>query len=399
MLCRDRAIHTDVGVAVVDAAAIQRLAAHADDGDFRRDGDAEPIHQIVLRIAKDAQREGEFLRVLADGVRVLARIGVHQPEPDALFRERVIQAADLGRVAIGNGTVGGRENERVGADGRRGGKRIDRTALEVNDAQFGPGDGGRREQENRRRQADKTHRAIIMQADRSMKRPKAVGQTPAGFRTSALIIFAIALIVRLLHVWQMRDTLFFSVLMGDSRGYDTWARQLAAGDWLGTEVFYQAPLYPYVLGVIYALIGRDLLAVRLIKAVLGGVSSVALGYAGWRLVSPAAGLVAGLMLALYPPAIFFDGLVQKSVLDVLFVCLALAIAGAIVATGGRPRAWLLLGVVMGALSLTRENALALVAVVLVWAASPCPAVPRWTLAALGRRRRGARDRAAAGGGA
>ena len=238
-----------------------------------------------------------------------------------------------------------------------------------------------------------------MQADRSMKRPKAVGQTPAGFRTSALIIFAIALIVRLLHVWQMRDTLFFSVLMGDSRGYDTWARQLAAGDWLGTEVFYQAPLYPYVLGVIYALVGRDLLAVRLIQAVLGGVSSVALGYAGWRLVSPAAGLVAGLMLALYPPAIFFDGLVQKSVLDVLFVCLALAIAGAIVATGGRPRAWLLLGVVMGALSLTRENALALVAVVLVWAASPASAGAALDAGRTGRRRRGARDRAAAGGGA
>jgi hypothetical protein len=29
------------------------------------------------------------------------------------------------------------------------------------------------------------------------------------------------------------------------------------------------------------------------------------------------------MLALYAPAIFFDGLLQKSVLDVFFVCLAL----------------------------------------------------------------------------
>ena len=28
------------------------------------------------------------------------------------------------------------------------------------------------------------------------------------------------------------------------------------------------------------------------------------------------------MLALYAPAIFFDGLLQKSVLDVFFVCLA-----------------------------------------------------------------------------
>ena len=36
-----------------------------------------------------------------------------------------------------------------------------------------------------------------------------------------------------------------------------------------------------------------------------------------------AGVVAGLMLALYAPAIFFDGLLQKSVLDVFFICLAL----------------------------------------------------------------------------
>ena len=50
--------------------------------------------------------------------------------------------------------------------------------------------------------------------------------------------------------------------MGDARGYDAWARRLAAGDWIGTDVFYQAPLYPYFLGVVYALAGHDLLAVR-----------------------------------------------------------------------------------------------------------------------------------------
>src|ERR1700752_864208 len=131
-----------------------------------------------------------------------------------------------------------------------------------------------------------------------MKRPsaRATRARPAGFRIPALVIFAVASSVRLLHVWQMRDTLFFSVLMGDSRGYDAWAQRLAAGDWMGTEVFYQAPLYPYFLGVVYSMFGRDLRAVRLIQAGLGGVSAVALGHAGRRLVSPAAGIAAGLML-------------------------------------------------------------------------------------------------------
>ena len=182
----------------------------------------------------------------------------------------------------------------------------------------------------------------------------------------ALVIAAIALGLRLVHVWQMRDTLFFSVLMGDARGYDAWAREIASGDWLGREVFYQAPLYPYFLGTLYSIFGRDLLIVRLVQAALGALSCVALGYAARQLIGRPAGLIAGLMLACYPPAIFFDGLIQKSVLDVLFMTGSMALVAMLVRGGSQPRLWIALGAALGALSLTRENALVLVAVVVVW---------------------------------
>jgi len=55
-------------------------------------------------------------------------------------------------------------------------------------------------------------------------------------------LFLVAMAVRLLHLWAIRDTAFFTVLMGDARAYDLWAQRLAAGDWIGTDVFYQAPL-------------------------------------------------------------------------------------------------------------------------------------------------------------
>jgi len=48
-----------------------------------------------------------------------------------------------------------------------------------------------------------------------------------------LAIFATALAVRLVHVWQIRASPFFSVLMGDSHGYDDWAQRIAGGDWIG----------------------------------------------------------------------------------------------------------------------------------------------------------------------
>jgi tetratricopeptide (TPR) repeat protein len=182
------------------------------------------------------------------------------------------------------------------------------------------------------------------------------------------VVFAVALGVRLVHLWQMRDTVFFSVLMGDSRGYDTWARQIAAGDWFGRDVFYQAPLYPYFLGTLYAAFGRDLLAVRIVQAFLGAAGCVALSFAVTRLVSARAGLLAGLMLALYPPAIFFDGLIQKSVLDVLLIAVVTAVAAQIIASGDSRGRWLALGVAVGALALTRENAIVLAAVLGLFAA-------------------------------
>ena len=207
---------------------------------------------------------------------------------------------------------------------------------------------------------------------------------PAWF---ALAIFGVALLIRLVHVWQLRRSPFFTLLMGDSRGYDEWAQRIAAGDWIGREVFYQAPLYPYLLGVIYAVAGRHLLLVRIIQALIGSASCAFLALAAARLFSRRAGIAAGLLLALYAPAIFFDGLLQKSVLDVFFVCLALWLISLSEKTGENaktaekhaerhisrrslrsPRFFLYvaLGLTMGGLALTRENALVFIVVILGW---------------------------------
>jgi tetratricopeptide (TPR) repeat protein len=190
----------------------------------------------------------------------------------------------------------------------------------------------------------------------------------------ALLIFGAAFAVRIIHVFQIKPSPFFDVLMGDANGYDQWAQRLAAGDWIGSDVFYQAPLYPYFLGLVYKIFGRDLLAVRIIQALIGSASCALLGMAGARLFSKRVGVIAGLALALWAPAIFFDGLLQKSVLDVFFVCLALWLIARIAAAdpdspakaGGYKRLWVALGGTMGALALTRENALIFIAVIVVW---------------------------------
>ena len=196
----------------------------------------------------------------------------------------------------------------------------------------------------------------------------ALALAPARFGwRSAAVVFALALAVRLIHIWQIREAPFFTVLMGDSRAYDDWAQQIARGDWLGRDVFYQAPLYPYFLGTLYTLAGRDLALVRVCQAILGSAACVLLASAGSSLFSARVGLIAGLGLALYAPAIFFDALLQKSVLDVFFVCLVVWLLSGLITSPRMRSSWFWLGVAIGALTLTRENAIVFSVVALLWA--------------------------------
>ena len=196
--------------------------------------------------------------------------------------------------------------------------------------------------------------------------------------SAAATIFLVALSLRLVHLWQVSATPFATILFGDAQSYDAWAQTIAGGDPLGDRVFYQAPLYPYFLGAIYWMLGHDVAVARACQALVGSVSSVLLGAAAARLFTRTTGIVAGLALAAYAPAIFFDGLIQKSVLDIFFVCLILWLlsglagppiapgASSSFADGGGLRSWFALGLALGGLCLSRENALVLVAVVFVW---------------------------------
>jgi tetratricopeptide (TPR) repeat protein len=187
-----------------------------------------------------------------------------------------------------------------------------------------------------------------------------------NFAPAAFVIFVVAFTLRFIHIWQIGRSPLFATLLGDARSYDEWAQRIAGGEWIGRDVFYQAPLYPYFLGTIYSLAGRSLMGVRIVQAVIGACSCVLISAAARRLFSARVGLIAGLMLAIYAPAIFFDGLLQKSVLDVFFVCLALWLISESSGAGSLSSRWLPLGLAIGGLSLTRENALVFTIVVLGW---------------------------------
>ncbi len=180
-----------------------------------------------------------------------------------------------------------------------------------------------------------------------------------------MLIAAIAAAVRFVHTASIAGTPFARLLVGDGKGYDRWAAAIVAGDWIGHETFYQAPLYPYTLAAVYAAFGHDPMIVRWVQALAGSLACVLLALGASRFVNPSAGFIAGLLLAIYPPAVFFDGLVQKASLDNLLMCGLLAVLGAYFVSG-RPRLLAWAGLVLGLFALTRENALVFLAILAAW---------------------------------
>ncbi|HEX2244026.1 MAG TPA: glycosyltransferase family 39 protein, partial [Gammaproteobacteria bacterium] len=190
---------------------------------------------------------------------------------------------------------------------------------------------------------------------------------PEEARFWFLSIIAVAFTLRLVYLFQIDTIPLFEHLAGDARTYYEWGGRIAAGDWLGAGVFYQAPLYPYLLGVLQFFFGETLWLVRLIQITLGALSCSLIFLIGQHLFSRPAGIISGFILAGYGPALFFDGLIEKSNLDLflLTVLLFLIFSPGAEVTLAK---WFAAGTVLGLLALSRENALILIAVVPCWIA-------------------------------
>lgn len=182
-----------------------------------------------------------------------------------------------------------------------------------------------------------------------------------------LVVCCLALLVRLIYIHETRGVPTLHHLVGDAAGYKAWATAIASGAWIGKEPFYQAPLYPYWLAVLQLGGVSDVATIRLAQSVMGAASAGLLTVAAALHFGRRIGLVSGLMLALYPPAIFFDGIIQKASLATALTCAMLALVSCL-SKRCQPAFCLCLGFVLGLLAITRENAFAWLALLLVWVA-------------------------------
>jgi Flp pilus assembly protein TadD len=178
-------------------------------------------------------------------------------------------------------------------------------------------------------------------------------------------VLVAAAILRLGHLWATADAPFVGEPVLDSAEYDRWARVIAGGDWRGEGAFFQAPLYPYLVGAVYALVGARPTAVYLLQIAVAIAAIWALWrcgtlLAGWRVGLAAAALAAGCGVLVFHDVL----LLKESLATSVMAFLLLALVAARRAAGPHPL-WLVAGALLGVLAQLRENALLLAPLVLL----------------------------------
>jgi 4-amino-4-deoxy-L-arabinose transferase-like glycosyltransferase len=195
------------------------------------------------------------------------------------------------------------------------------------------------------------------------------GQAPAadGPRRLliTLVIFAVALGLRVVHMSQLEGTAWEDErgLISDSEYYDMRANEIASGELVGAYPGFLSPLYCYVLGAGYAITGSNLWAVKLLQIIFASLAIALVHRITRRMFSEAAAVIAALLLACHGPSIYYSALLLPTTLVFgLHATLIWVLVRGELTPLRTLKAGLLIGLCIGA----KANALLLLPVLAIW---------------------------------
>jgi len=211
--------------------------------------------------------------------------------------------------------------------------------------------------------------------------PASTRWTPARRSSSALFVFVVAVLVRLLARDQISAAGSTFAPVGESESFVLQSLRVAAGHDIVEGVIFQPPLYPWMLGlsaramgvpgtttaqsideVPLAQLAATLRLGRALNFGLGLIAVLLIMALARRAFGDAAAVWAGLLAAFYGPFVYYEGLVMQETLSLLVLPLAaLAATTALRAQARRDEGtslWLACGLALGAGGLLRGNLLA-----------------------------------------
>jgi tetratricopeptide (TPR) repeat protein len=179
-------------------------------------------------------------------------------------------------------------------------------------------------------------------------------------------ILLLALVLRLIYLSEIADQPLFDTPMGDPWYHDEWTRQIEREGWLGSEPFFRAPLYPYLLALVFRIFHHSYLAPRVLQMGMGILGVFLIYLLSQRIFSDRrVAWLAALFGALYGLFIYFEG---ELLIPPLLIVLDL---GSILLLLDAPRRrgrwrWWAAGALAGLSAIARPNILLFFPFALAW---------------------------------
>ncbi|HEY0754455.1 MAG TPA: glycosyltransferase family 39 protein [Ktedonobacteraceae bacterium] len=184
----------------------------------------------------------------------------------------------------------------------------------------------------------------------------------------AILIFCLALLIRILYNALVAQAYYPM--------YDSQAYQAIGFNTLDEHCFclhpyittlYRPPLWPWLIAGISLVFGRADLYDRLFLCCLGSGTCVLISLFARDLFGRRIGLIAGLIACVYPALYLYDGwLYTESLFTLLLTAICYCLLRIQRDAGQRRSLWLLCGVLLALLSLTRPNGIIVLVLVVLW---------------------------------
>lgn len=207
-----------------------------------------------------------------------------------------------------------------------------------------------------------------------------------------LFIFLTALLIRVNYVREYTDEIgieYYTFDQTDNHTFHLWACGIAEGDWLcrnqihphhkwtaqvageaqwlqwygKPEIYHQAPLYPYMVGAIYALTGVEVFHVKLFQAFLGACTCLLVFLTARLYLGRNTALFAGLLLAFSGFHLYYDAFILREGL-ITFLVMAFLFYASLAFQRGSLTLHALAGVMLGLAVAAKPNAMLLIPVYL-----------------------------------
>ena len=176
-------------------------------------------------------------------------------------------------------------------------------------------------------------------------------------------IFFVALALRVGWVLTLDNALTWA----DERDFVGIGMGMTEGKGYVSDSFRAAPGMPVYLSLVFRVFGESYLAARLGQCVLGALTCVLLWRLGVMLAGELAGVLAGVVLALYPPFVYLAGVFYVECLLTFLLTLSVYLVVRTARPGEKWWMGLLAGVALGMTTLTRSTFVLFVpCVMLAW---------------------------------